>query len=123
MANEVINIGCKIEIRAENRRLMTEETNEPEVYISQFLQWLDTNVAVIVVPTFKGYLVPLRVDEVYDLQFVTKSGLYRCRGKIMKRMKTANNIATAVVKFVSALEKFQRRQYFRMNCCNRLYRK
>ena len=116
MANEVINIGCKIEIRAENRRLMTEKTNEPEVYISQFLQWLDTNVAVIVVPTFKGYLVPLRVDEVYDLQFVTKSGLYRCRGKIMKRMKTANNIATAVVKFVSALEKFQRRQYFRMNC-------
>ena len=87
MANEVINIGCKIEIRAENRRLMTEETSEPEVYISQFLQWLDTNVAVIVVPTFKGYLVPLRVDEVYDLQFVTKSGLYRCRGKIMKRKK------------------------------------
>ena len=85
MANEVINIGCKIEIRSENKKLLTEETNEPEVYISQFLQWLDTNVAVIIVPTFKGYLVPLRVDEVYDLQFVTKSGLYRCRRNLQMR--------------------------------------
>ncbi len=116
MANEVIQIGCKIEIRSENKRLLSEDVYEPEVYVSQFLQWLDTNVAVIAIPTFKGHLVPLRVDDIYDLQFVTKGGLYRCRGKIVKRTKTSNNIATADVKFVSALEKYQRRQYYRMNC-------
>lgn len=116
MANEVINIGCKIEIRAESRRLITDEPSVQEVYVSQFLQWHDNNVAVIAVPTFKGHLVPLRIDEIYNLQFVTKSGLYRCRGKIIKRSKTSNNIATAVVKFVSALEKYQRRQYYRMDC-------
>jgi len=116
MANDIIQTGCKIEIRAENKRLLSEEFNEQEVYISQFLQWIDVNVALIVIPTFKGHLVPLRVDEIYELQFVTKGGLYRCRGKILKRTKTSNNIATAEVKLVSALEKFQRRQFYRMNC-------
>jgi len=116
MANDIIQTGCKIEIRAENKRLLSEEVYEQEVYISQFLQWIDVNVALIVIPTFKGHLVPLRVDEIYELQFVTKGGLYRCRGKILKRTKTSNNIATAEVKLVSALEKFQRRQFYRMNC-------
>lgn len=116
MANDIIQIGCKIEMQIVDRRSMQTETNEPEVYVSQFLQWSDTNVASIAIPTFKGHLVPLRVDDVYDLQFVTRGGLYRCRGKIVKRSKTGGNIATADVKFVSALEKFQRRQFYRMNC-------
>lgn len=116
MANDIIQIGCKIEMQIVDRRSMQTETNEPEVYVSQFLQWSDTNVASIAIPTFKGHLVPLRVDDVFDLQFVTRGGLYRCRGKIVKRSKTGGNIATADVKFVSALEKFQRRQFYRMNC-------
>lgn len=116
MANEVIQIGNKIEMREVERRALTLKSEEPEVYVSQFLQWADTNVASIAIPTFKGHLVPLRVDDIYELQFFTKAGLYRCRGKIVKRTKTASNMAVAEVRFISALEKFQRRQYYRMNC-------
>lgn len=116
MANEVIQIGNKIEMRAVQKRALTMDTVETDVYVSQFLQWADINVASIAIPTFKGHLVPLRVDDVYELQFVTRGGLYRCRGKIVKRTKTANNLAVAEVRFISALEKFQRRQYYRMNC-------
>ena len=116
MANDIIQIGCKIEMRVVDRRSMQEVISEPDVFVSQFLQWSDINVASIAIPTFKGHLVPLRVDDVYDLQFVTRGGLYRCRGQIIKRSKTGGNIATADVKFISALEKFQRRQFYRMNC-------
>lgn len=116
MANDIIQIGNKIEIRAVAKHTQTVEKTDQETYVSQFLQWADINVASIAVPTFKGHLVPLRVDDVYELQFFTKGGLYRCRGKILKRTKTANNLAVAEVRFVSALEKFQRRQYYRMNC-------
>lgn len=116
MANEIIQIGNKIEMRAVPKRALTMESYKMDVYVSQFLQWADINVATIAVPTFKGHLVPLRIDDVYELQFFTKSGLYRCRGKIIKRTKTSNNLAIAEVRFVSALEKFQRREYFRMNC-------
>lgn len=116
MANEVIQIGNKIEMRAVTKRMQSMTVSEPDTYVSQFLHWVDNNVASVAVPTFKGHLVPLRVDDVYELQFFTKGGLYRCKGKILKRTKTSNNIATAEIRFISALEKFQRRQYYRMNC-------
>lgn len=116
MANNVIQIGNKIEMRAVAKRTFASESEEAELYVSQFMQWEDVNVASIVVPTYKGHLVPLRVDDIYELQFYTKGGLYRCRGKIIKRTKTSSNMAVAQVKFVSALEKFQRRQFYRMNC-------
>lgn len=114
MANEVIQIGNKIEMRLVSRSRIMEEA--AQTYVSQFLQWEDTNVAVIAVPTHKGHLVPLHLDAVYELEFLTKNGLYRCKGKVLKRTKTANNIAVAQVQLVSALEKFQRRQYYRMKC-------
>ncbi len=116
MANNVIQIGNKIEMRAVSNRSLTRELTGEEIYISQFLQWTDLNVAAIAVPTYKGHLVPLRVDDIYELQFFTGRGLYRCRGKVLKRTKTGNNIAVAEVKFISAMEKFQRRQYYRMQC-------
>lgn len=116
MANEFIQIGCKIEMKAVDRRSVLADSTEQETYVSQLLHWSDTNVAIIAVPTFKGHLVPLRVDDVYELQFVTRNGLYRCRGMILKRTKTIGTIATAEIKLISALEKFQRRQYYRMNC-------
>lgn len=116
MANEVIQIGNKIEMQVVMNRSLTSETLGTEVYVSQFLQWADMNLATIAIPTFKGHLVPLRVDDVYELRFVTKNGLYRCRGRIKKRTKTSNGLAVAEIKFISAMEKFQRRQFYRMQC-------
>ncbi len=115
MANEVIQIGNKIEMQLAEKRISTTEARQ-EVYVSQFLQWADNNLAVIAIPTYKGHLVPLDIDDVYELRFFTRGGLYRCRGRITKRAKTSNNLAIAEVRFVSALEKYQRRQYYRMNC-------
>lgn len=116
MANEVIQIGNKIEMRAVERRGQTKASMGEEIYISQFLQWVDKTSAQVAVPTYKGRLVPLRVDEVYELRFYTRGGLYRCRAKIVKRARTEGTAAIAEVKFVSALEKYQRRQYYRMDC-------
>ena len=116
MANEVIPIGSKIEMQLAERRTLTKESGITEVYISQFLQWSEVNVAIIAVPTYQGRIVPLRIDDIYELQFVTRSGLYRCKGKVLRRTKASNNMAVAEVKFISALEKYQRRQFYRMNC-------
>lgn len=116
MANEVIQIGNKIEMRAVSNHSLTKEELGDDVYVSQFLQWAGVNLATIAIPSFKGHLVPLRIDDVYELQFVTRNGLYRCRGRVQKRGKTSNGLAIAEVKFISALEKFQRRQYYRMQC-------
>lgn len=116
MANDVIQIGNKIEMRAMTKRVLSMDTPVPDVFVSQFIQWADNNVATIAVPMFKGHLIPLRIDDEYELQFVTKGGLYRCKGRIVSRNKNHGNIAVANIKFISALEKFQRREYYRMNC-------
>lgn len=115
MANEVIQIGNKIEMCAVEKRMLTGSSGQ-EIYVSQFLQWTENNMAIIAVPTYKGHLVSLHTDDIYELKFFTKSGLYRCQGKILRKAKTSNNIMVAEVRFVTALEKFQRRQYFRMDC-------
>ena len=92
MANHVIQIGNKIEMRIVSNRTAETEEQEPEVYISQFLQWTDDNIASVAVPMTKGHLVPLRSDEVYELRFFTGSGLYRCKGKVIRRNKISDNI-------------------------------
>jgi len=116
MANEIIQIGNKIEMREVIRLIQSAENADQHVYVSQFLHWEDKNVAAIAVPSYKGHLVQLRVDDVFELRFFTKGGLYRCRGKIVKRDRSSGNIAIAHVRFVSALEKYQRRQFYRMDC-------
>ena len=116
MANEVIQVGNKIEMSLIAKNVSVTKVKVPEVYVSQFLQWSENKQAIIAVPTYKGHLVPLRPDEVYDLQFFTRSGLYRCRGRVIRLAKTSNNLAVVEVRFISPLEKFQRRQYYRMNC-------
>ena len=116
MANEIIQIGNKIEMREVVRLIQSEEKADQHVYVSQFLHWEDKNIAAIAVPSYRGNLVHLRIDDIFELRFFTKSGLYRCRGKIVKRDKYSGNIAIAHVRFVSALEKYQRRQFYRMDC-------
>jgi len=116
MANEIIQIGNKIEMREVVRLIQSEENADQHVYVSQFLHWEDKNLAAIAVPSYKGRLVQLRVDDVFELRFFTKGGLYRCRGKIVKRDRSTENIAIAYIRFVSALEKYQRRQFYRMDC-------
>ena len=116
MANEIIQIGNKIEMREVVRLIQSADLADQHVYVSQFLHWEDKNLAAIAVPSYKGHMVQLRVDDVFELRFFTKSGLYRCRGKIVKRDRSSGNIAIALVRFVSALEKYQRRQFYRMDC-------
>lgn len=116
MANEIIQAGNKIEMRLV-QKWNADTDNEPtQPYISQFVEWVDYNVALILVPFYQGHLLALRVDEVYDLCFYTRGGLYQCRAVVLRRLRKDDNLAMAEVKFTSPLEKFQRRQFYRMNC-------
>ncbi len=115
MANDILQIGNKMEIQLVKGRTLNPEDEAP-VYISQFMEWSDATTAIIALPFYKGQLVALQMDGVYLLRFFTKNGLYQCKAVVVNRARKLNNIAVAELKFVSALEKFQRRQFYRMNC-------
>lgn len=115
MANEIIQVGNKIEMRPV-QKWNSEDNGLIQPYISQFIEWTDYNAALIAIPWYQGQLVPLHPDDEYSLCFYAKGGLYQCKAVVLRRTKKESNIAMAEVKFTSDLEKIQRRQFYRMDC-------
>lgn len=115
MAESIINIGDRIEIyRAGGTN------SEEKHYASQLLDFPDTNKANISMPIENGHVVPLTPGIRYEICFFTKMGMFRCKAIITERFKT-ENIYMLTVEFLTGLEKFQRRQYFRLACIKDVY--
>ena len=60
-------------------------------------------------------LVLLTIGMEYQLCFFTAAGLYQCTAVVKDRYKS-NNIVVASLDLTSGLRKFQRREYYRLNC-------
>lgn len=107
--------GDKIEFR-EILLLSEEQTGRrPSTYASQILDFDedDDSVMSVAMPVSKGRLVPLPKGGVFDTYFYTEKGLYRCKCRILDRVKTGN-IYSINILMETELKKFQRRQYFRL---------
>lgn len=113
MIKDIVAIGDKLELR----RLNLEDTTfgRGKMYVSQLLDLVDNDKAVIAMPIEKGHIVPLSVGEKYTISFYTGKGLYQCNAIILNRFKI-KHIYVLEVQFISEIEKNQRRQYFRLSC-------
>lgn len=113
MIKDIAAIGDKLELR----RLNLDDTTSgrSKVYISQLLDLIDNDKAIIAMPIEKSHIVPLSVGEKYTVTFYTSKGPYQCKAIIYNRYKI-NQIYVLEVQFMSEIEKHQRRQYFRLNC-------
>lgn len=85
------------------------------VYCSQVMDFDGVRTAKIYMPIFEGKIVPLETGDEYQICFFTKAGLFRCRARIAKRY-IEDNIYMMDVFLLSELRKFQRRQYYRLDC-------
>ena len=96
MHTAIIEVGNKIDIRIVNQIENAKTTGEPpHIYKSQIR------------------LLPLGLR--YELVFYTKSGLYRGYGEVKERYKTDNRFMLRVA-LHTPLNKYQRREYYRLNC-------
>lgn len=113
MEQKRIFVGNKIEMRLirSGRSLINEE----QAYSSQFVQWKNQFVAQIAVPMHQGKRIRIRVGDEYLLTFYTPKGLYRCNGIVLEQ-SVMGQLPTASLKLSSELEKYQRRQFYRMEC-------
>ncbi len=66
-------------------------------------------------PSENGQIRLLPLGLRYELVFYTKSGLYRGYGEVKERYKTDNRFMLRVA-FHTPLNKYQRREYYRLNC-------
>jgi c-di-GMP-binding flagellar brake protein YcgR len=113
MLREVLTLGDKIDIKLLDRN--GKSVRDAKTLVSKLMDFLDTDVISITTPFANGRTIPLEVGEYYNLCFYTDKGLYQCRGVALNNHREDKSIMS-VMRITSSLEKYQRRQYFRLEC-------
>ncbi|WP_027437871.1 flagellar brake protein [Lachnospira multipara] len=108
-----IAIGTKMEIARPFDRFTGELTTNKS-YISQVLD-IRSDELVCAMPIFEGRIVPLEVESDYVAYFYTSQGIYKADVIAVSRSKEGN-IYTVNFKLQSDLIKFQRREFYRLEC-------
>lgn len=116
MISKILCVGNRIELsRSQNLEMENETNKKSKVYVSQILEILDDEKMKIGMPIEKGKVIPLPVNARLNACFYTEKGLYQGRILITDRYKEGT-IYVLIAEVVSSLQKFQRRQYFRLGC-------
>ena len=68
----------------------------------------------IAMPMEQSKIVLLPVDAEYSLCFYTPNGLYQCLARVVERYKS-NNLFVLSMELETDLQKYQRREYYRLN--------
>lgn len=117
MLSKVISLGDRIELKkvgSDNRK--KEIGDEPDrIYVSQVYDIVSEDELKIAMPIVDGRIVPLPLNGRFDLCFYTSHGLYQCRATITDRYKE-DGLFVLQIEITTDLKKFQRRQYFRLEC-------
>lgn len=115
MTTKVLSIGQKIELTRYFGRAMKEISGERRTYVSQLLDLREDDKLVIAMPMEGGKMVLLDVGDRYNMYFYTPAGLYCCIAQVSGRSRSGQ-VFMLEMECTSEIEKFQRRQFFRLNC-------
>lgn len=111
MINSLASIGDKLELRKISRSIDKNEI----LYTSQILDIASDGTINIAMPIEKGRIIPLTIGDKYQMFIYSGKGLYQCNIVILNRYKD-NNIYILTIQIISELEKFQRREFYRLDC-------
>lgn len=106
----VVSVGNKLTL---TKAVTMSEQAGAKQYVSQVLDLKDDDKAIVSMPMENGRVIPLSVGEKYLGFFYTNKGMYQCNCEIVERYKE-DNMYLMVIQYISAFEKYQRRQYFRL---------
>lgn len=114
MAANALSIGQKIEMtRFYGSGL--GQAKEVKTYVSQLLDIKDASRIYIAMPMEGGKMFLLENGDKYNLYFYAQTGLYHCVAQVENRYRS-KQIYLAEMVFLSEVEKYQRRQFYRLNC-------
>ena len=114
MISKYVQIGNKIEI--ESIKKTTGELGEitRKTYRSELYDIESEDIIKIAMPMEQSKIVLLPVDAEYSLCFYTPGGLYQCLARVVERYKS-NNLFVLSMELETDLQKYQRREYYRLN--------
>lgn len=117
MLSDILTLGNKIDIKSLDRN--GKPVHNARTYVSQLVDIVDYDVIHIAAPIVYSRPIILTVGENYNLCFYTEKGLYQCNCVVLSSHRENNTIVT-VVRITTNLEKFQRRQYYRLECIHEI---
>ncbi|MBQ6575188.1 MAG: flagellar brake protein [Lachnospiraceae bacterium] len=114
MISKFVQVGNKIEI--ESIKKTTGELGEVtrKTYRSELYDIESEDIIKIAMPMEQSKIVLLPVDAEYSLCFYTPNGLYQCLARVVERYKS-NNLFVLSMELETDLQKYQRREYYRLN--------
>lgn len=120
MLSKILSLGDRLELirvmsEEKRKQVKLDNTIEAKPFISQIYDIINEEQLKIAMPITEGRVIPLPVSARYDVYFFTMTGLYRSRVVILDRYKE-DALYVLVVEIMSELKKYQRRQYFRLEC-------
>lgn len=117
LLSEIVNPGDKIDIQLTYQLEQSKlgENIEVKLYKSSVFDYSSDTELEITMPTESGKVVLFQNGLRLRMIFYTKRGLYECFGVVKNRFKK-ENIMTLVVDIKTPPVKFQRREFFRIDC-------
>lgn len=106
----MFNIGDRIELTQLTGRVVSKEKLGSKV-----LDFDGIRTAKIAMPMLGSRVIPLEVDDQYQLCFFTNAGLYQCKARVLKRY-TEKKIHVLDMQLMTELKKYQRRKFYRLDC-------
>lgn len=112
MLSETVRLGDKIKIIL----VEGEENRERKAsYNSRIVEIMDSNRIKASMPIVNGKYVVLDSLKQYNIEFITKKGMFECQARIVRRFKEKMKFFV-VFEIMSELEKLQRREFYRLEC-------
>ena len=116
MVTDLLQIGNKIDICSLDKDdIRRAENGKVPILASQLEAVEDNGELIIQMPVYKGKIILLSLGSRYELILYTRKGLYRGVCQVTDRYKE-DNLFMVKVMLKSGLNKFQRREYFRLEC-------
>ncbi len=120
MLSKILSLGDRLELirvmsEEKRKQLKKENSIEAKPFVSQIYDIVDEEQLKIAMPIVEGRVIPLPVNTRYDVCFFTSGGLYKSRVVITDRYKE-DGLYVLVAELMSDLKKYQRRQYYRLEC-------
>ncbi len=108
MVGNIIKPGDKIDIR------YLHQDND-KIYMSGVFDIISEDEIEITVPTYEGKMVLFHNGFEFEFFFYTSRGMYSCEAVVTDRYKR-DNFYLLAVELTTPLKKFQRREFYRLDC-------
>ena len=112
MISTIITIGDKITLTKLHNN--DEYNSDKKQYVSSIQDVNEEEFIHIGMPSYNGQIVPLQIEEKFQLCIYTKRGLYQCSGMVIDRYREGA-VHYAILRILSDLVRDQRRQFYRLD--------